>query len=527
MGIFGQFPYSNFHDMNMDWVLRHMRELIDSWMEYNENWNTWQNDINAAFNDLKEYVNTYFDNLDVQDEINNKLDEMLASGEFANILAEYASPKIKYYITTDDFTALEGLEEDSLYNWDIYRFYELYDYLPLERTRIGYGSTVNGTEDADLPIFAYIYRPKTSHMNTLSAPKHCIFTSGIHGNEKSGAYALYHFMKMLCSDDFNIVNDKFGGCIVYVIPICNPWGWNACINNSTQQIEANYGRNNARGVDLNRNFPQGWSPSSESGSAASSELETQAIIDYITNSCQPNRCLLMFDFHTSFNASEYEYESDFWFQHQAMTSYDAEFAESLYNIIAPLEHDLHNVDMTNQYVNITAPCGQYNGQLYNFMASVSPSFNGVGLFEGGKRMAIAVGEFVYNDHRNVEVYIDMVVNTLVHIVDHKMAVGFSNRSVLPLGTTYASWGNSSANRVQGFLGNQLSGNYLVYVDNKEYRYNIMYNDWAGNIGWDTEPRIWTPATGNNQNLILAKVNDMRLSWFDLCANAGVHFVKLP
>lgn len=39
-----------------------------------------------AFTTLKEYVDNYFDNLDVQDEINNKLDEMVSDGTFDKII---------------------------------------------------------------------------------------------------------------------------------------------------------------------------------------------------------------------------------------------------------------------------------------------------------------------------------------------------------------------------------------------------------------------------------------------------------
>lgn len=38
---------------------------------------------------LKEYVDNYFTNLDVQEEINNKLDEMAQSGELSDIIAQY------------------------------------------------------------------------------------------------------------------------------------------------------------------------------------------------------------------------------------------------------------------------------------------------------------------------------------------------------------------------------------------------------------------------------------------------------
>lgn len=45
--------------------------------------------LTIAFNNLENYVNNYFENLDVQTEINNKLDDMAESGELDDIIAEY------------------------------------------------------------------------------------------------------------------------------------------------------------------------------------------------------------------------------------------------------------------------------------------------------------------------------------------------------------------------------------------------------------------------------------------------------
>ena len=43
----------------------------------------------TAYNQLQEYVNDYFDNLDVQDEINNKLDDMVEDGTLDALVAPY------------------------------------------------------------------------------------------------------------------------------------------------------------------------------------------------------------------------------------------------------------------------------------------------------------------------------------------------------------------------------------------------------------------------------------------------------
>lgn len=45
--------------------------------------------LNKSFIQLQEYVDTYFDNLDIQSEINNKLDEMAQNGELAEIVTAY------------------------------------------------------------------------------------------------------------------------------------------------------------------------------------------------------------------------------------------------------------------------------------------------------------------------------------------------------------------------------------------------------------------------------------------------------
>ena len=51
-------------------------------------------ELQNLFIDLKSYVDHYFDNLDVQNEINTKLDAMVASGEFERLFANYVTPQI-------------------------------------------------------------------------------------------------------------------------------------------------------------------------------------------------------------------------------------------------------------------------------------------------------------------------------------------------------------------------------------------------------------------------------------------------
>lgn len=75
MGIFQQFPYTNFHEMNLDQLIKIMREMQDEWAETKQQWS-----------DVQAFIENYFENLDVSQEISDKLDQMAADGTLALIL---------------------------------------------------------------------------------------------------------------------------------------------------------------------------------------------------------------------------------------------------------------------------------------------------------------------------------------------------------------------------------------------------------------------------------------------------------
>lgn len=71
-------------------------------------------DLNDAFDTLKTWVETYFDNLDVQQEINNKLDEMADQGVLADIISQYLNSIAVFgYDTVASMKASENLIEGS------------------------------------------------------------------------------------------------------------------------------------------------------------------------------------------------------------------------------------------------------------------------------------------------------------------------------------------------------------------------------------------------------------------------------
>ena len=54
-------------------------------------------ELQSLYEDLEDYVNNYFDNLDVQDEINNKLEEMSQDGELTALIKSYVDPTLETF----------------------------------------------------------------------------------------------------------------------------------------------------------------------------------------------------------------------------------------------------------------------------------------------------------------------------------------------------------------------------------------------------------------------------------------------
>lgn len=76
-------PYTNFHELNQDWFLNEFNKLLEQWKAMQKNFDN----LKDAFNDLKNYVQDYFKNLDVQEEINNKLNSMIVDGTLLDIIS--------------------------------------------------------------------------------------------------------------------------------------------------------------------------------------------------------------------------------------------------------------------------------------------------------------------------------------------------------------------------------------------------------------------------------------------------------
>lgn len=112
MGIFQQFPYTNFHEFNLDEIIKILREMQDEWTATKAEW--------ASY---KAFIDHYFENLDVSDEVlramrifaddgtlNDIIDPTIATETAAWLAAHVTVPET---VVIDDSLTIEGAAADA------------------------------------------------------------------------------------------------------------------------------------------------------------------------------------------------------------------------------------------------------------------------------------------------------------------------------------------------------------------------------------------------------------------------------
>lgn len=223
-----------------------------------------------SFAELRGYVDNYFKNIDVQDEIDNKLDEMAASGELGSILLAITSSPINGINVGREIVPPSSWDYDTnLYYLDYASWIEKWDRLvaatPLRKVVSNY-NTVSPTDEEILsrhlpgsfpetPLVYYEWTPRIEGLTTSgnvenfnnsneSTPGFFV-VGGMHGNEKQGPYAFYQLFKSW-TEGRNYGRYMLDNFRFIIVPCANPYGWHYNT------------RNNERGVNINRNFPYGW-----------------------------------------------------------------------------------------------------------------------------------------------------------------------------------------------------------------------------------------------------------------------------
>ena len=96
------FPYieADFDALTNYGLLCKVVEYLNNVITNNNEQNKVVTNLYNAYIELQDYVNNYFGNLDVQEEINHKLDEMAESGELTDLIKAYVDPIYQSYEKT-------------------------------------------------------------------------------------------------------------------------------------------------------------------------------------------------------------------------------------------------------------------------------------------------------------------------------------------------------------------------------------------------------------------------------------------
>ena len=84
MGAFETFPYTNFQDLNLNWIIQQIKNITKEWYENKQV----ILDLEKDFYELKEYVISTLDGANFEQLVSDKLDEMLESGELEQLIIE-------------------------------------------------------------------------------------------------------------------------------------------------------------------------------------------------------------------------------------------------------------------------------------------------------------------------------------------------------------------------------------------------------------------------------------------------------
>lgn len=75
-----KYPYTDYHELNLDWFLSEFKNLVEIWARTQQDWIS-----------MQQYIRDYFDNLNVQTEIDNKIEAMIQDGTFGAIVEPFVT----------------------------------------------------------------------------------------------------------------------------------------------------------------------------------------------------------------------------------------------------------------------------------------------------------------------------------------------------------------------------------------------------------------------------------------------------
>lgn len=98
-----EYPYDNPSQANADWIITTVKNLAIEWAQVQKDWTTQQ----EAFESLKKYITDYFANLNLDEEISEKIDRMYNDGSLLPLLKpdviSTTNEWLKQHITTGNY----------------------------------------------------------------------------------------------------------------------------------------------------------------------------------------------------------------------------------------------------------------------------------------------------------------------------------------------------------------------------------------------------------------------------------------
>lgn len=358
--------------------------------------------VDENFKTLYDFVKDFFENLDLQEEVNKWLeinlkpyfDEYITKHfpDF-DLIQNYALNNPNIYVEIENLNQYSGFSDTSLINWTVENTYNKFDsflgvhdnYI-LEKTTLGYANNSdNDGEDTSLPILCYSYKPQMGS-GLVSQRKKVILTGAIHGNEKFGAFLMLKLLSQgIEMQKQKLVNNIMGHLEIDFIPIINPYGYNQAVGTNITQQLANTGRYNARGVDLNRNFPYGYQfddGKEPKGSSPLSEQESKAMDNYFKTIDWDN-VILFLDLHQSWQSLDEPIPELLTLQIFSNDERIRGVFTDVWNDSNKLANNM-NILLQKQSNNEGASIGESEGWMIFDACHYKKNYFNIGLVEGGK-----------------------------------------------------------------------------------------------------------------------------------------------
>lgn len=86
MPVFEQFPYTNFHEMNLDWIISRVRDIYNKQIKLDDDVDTRIKKVETSVSMVRDELDNFIADLNVREEVYAKLDEMLADGTLSEIV---------------------------------------------------------------------------------------------------------------------------------------------------------------------------------------------------------------------------------------------------------------------------------------------------------------------------------------------------------------------------------------------------------------------------------------------------------